>query len=187
MSSFRFRPGNYILLILAGLASFIVEAVPILNARAAGSSEFPGSSSNACKSPTWLRILIFYATNYLAHIATVRTVPGAKIEPTVNYMLLSLLLPYYGIGRGFEAISRHAIFKHSLFSKRVDSQLQMALQSGALCVVVRGSDWDPLPDNESELVVNNVRHLRRPIESRKEDSDATIEAAADIELQADPR
>ncbi|RDL30652.1 uncharacterized protein BP5553_09997 [Venustampulla echinocandica] len=184
MSSFMFRQGLCGLIICAAAVTFIVDAAPISNSRAAGGFEFSGSPSKPCTASTWQTILIFYATNYLAHIATVRSVPGAKIEHTLKYTLMSLLIPYYGVGRGFEAILRHAIFKHSLISKRADSQLQMALQSGALCIVVRASDWKPVPENESEFVVDNVRLLQRPITPEKEDSNGASEGSANTELRS---
>lgn len=150
------------------------------------------TQSTECLLSEWQTILVFYSVNYLTHIGTVRSVPGAQKLDSILYMILSFLMPYYGVGRGLEAILRHAVSQHSMFTKRADSELQMALQAGALCIVVRGSDWNPLPDDASQIVIQNVRHIERnpwptDEEETHPETHEMLHLRASLEQQARPR
>ena len=80
-------------------------------------------------------VFIFFAANYLAHAATVKSFPGESTAENIASLLFALLYPSSGIVRGLDAIFRHAVFtKH---------ELQRAAQAGALCMVVRSNLWTP--------------------------------------------
>jgi hypothetical protein len=80
--------------------------------------------------------VIFYFGNYFAHVATVQTYPGESLRSTIQALVLALLLPAAGISRGLTTIIR--------FAKLQKTPLQTAARAGALCMVVRTKDWQPL-------------------------------------------
>jgi hypothetical protein len=80
-------------------------------------------------------VFIFFAANYLAHAATVKSFPGENSTENIKSLLFALLFPSSGIVRGLDAIFRHAMLtKHPL---------QRAARAGALCMVVRSNEWTP--------------------------------------------
>jgi len=79
-----------------------------------------------------LLIITFYATNYLAHAATVKSSPGDTAKVTACNVILAVLYPMSGLMRALKAI-----FRLARFSK---SELDMACKAGALCMVVRAPD-----------------------------------------------
>jgi hypothetical protein len=82
--------------------------------------------------------VIFYFGNYFAHAATVQTYPGESLRSTIRALVLALLFPAAGISRGLTTIIRCA--------KRQKTPLQIAARAGALCMVVRTKEWQPLSD-----------------------------------------
>jgi hypothetical protein len=80
-------------------------------------------------------VFIFFAANYLAHAATVKSFPGESTAENIASLLFALLYPSSGIVRGLDAIFRHAVF--------TEHELQRAAQAGALCMVVRSNLWTP--------------------------------------------
>jgi len=81
-------------------------------------------------------VFIFFAANYLAHAATVKSFPGENSTENIASLLFALVFPSSGIVRGLDAIFRHAMLtKHPL---------QRAAQAGALCMVVRCNEWRPI-------------------------------------------
>jgi hypothetical protein len=105
----------------------------------------PGTSNHGdpgllCTPTTWKDIVTFFATNYLAHVATVKIVPGATLLATIWWGLAALILPYFGLFDGFKAIISYAIF--------CKTDLEMAARVGALCVVVRTDDWVPMEGSQ---------------------------------------
>ena len=119
-----------------------------------------------CSPTTRFDFFIFLVLNYFAHAATIIPIPGEKLNSHIGGILAALLCPYVGIGRGIESIARHAI-------TRQNTPLQMAAQAGALCVVVRASDWRPIAGQEimrfvrftppaEEPTVESNSHMQTP-------------------------
>jgi hypothetical protein len=101
-------------------------------------------------------VFIFFAANYLAHAATVKSFPGESTAENIASLLFALLYPASGIVRGLDAIFRHAVFtKH---------ELQRAAQAGALCMVVKSNLWKPA---EASLVKDcNLPRTGKRLHSR---------------------
>lgn len=115
-----------------------------------------GSSRMLCYPLTWPSLATFYATNFLAHIATVQSTPGDKWPVTAFDMVLALFFPTSGLMRGLNAIARN--FSSSFLSRKIvakifgierwchdETSLEKACKAGALCVVVRNANWRPKP------------------------------------------
>lgn len=115
-----------------------------------------GSSRILCYPLTWPSLATFYATNFLAHIATVQSTPGDKWPLTAFDMVLALLFPTSGLMRGLNAVVRN--FSSSFFARKIvakifrikrwrhdETSLEKACKAGALCVVVRNANWRPKP------------------------------------------
>jgi hypothetical protein len=88
-----------------------------------------GDCSLLCRPTRWYDILIFFLGNYLAHVATVVSPPGASIVSQILNQMEALLFPFSGIGLGLEAIASLAIF--------APTPLRTATRAGALLMVVR--------------------------------------------------
>lgn len=84
---------------------------------------------------TSLYVATFFAANYAAHAATVKSNPGDKTSVTVCNIILALLFPVSGLMRAVNVIGR--------FGKRGGSDAEKAYRAGALCMVVRASGWIP--------------------------------------------
>jgi len=79
--------------------------------------------------------MIFYLANYAAHAATTRSLPGEKNWRTMMAVLVALFFPAAGAFRGILGITSLAVFGKS--------DLDKAAKAGALCMIVRGPDWEP--------------------------------------------
>jgi hypothetical protein len=100
------------------------------------------------RGPPWkdaLTVVTFFATNFVAHAATVKSSPGEGTITTAFMTLLALCFPMFGLLRALNAIARRARFG--------GSELKNACRAGALCMVVRGPDWRPDPGTELEAVL----------------------------------
>ena len=86
-----------------------------------------------CVPARWYQILIFFAVNYISHAATVKSRPGQMLYRAAGDFLLALAFPFSGVLRAIESFSR--------FSWPNKNDLVKATRAGALCVVVRNSDW----------------------------------------------
>lgn len=85
--------------------------------------------------PSIVAIVTFFATNYLAHAATVKSSPGDKLLVQACNAFLALLFPMSGLLRALNAIFRHP--------RSADSEVYRACKAGALCMVVRDLHWRP--------------------------------------------
>ena len=94
-----------------------------------------GDSSLLCTPAGWIDIITFYAGNYLAHAATVISLPGESTISTVKVGLSALLFPTSGMLRGISAVGS--------FATLAKTDLKKAARSGALCMVVRNDKWKP--------------------------------------------
>lgn len=89
-------------------------------------------------------IAIFFATNYVAHAATIRSSPGDAVLATVGNIALALFLPMSGLMRAMNAIRRFA---------RRGADIEKACRAGALCMVVRISGWMPAAGQSVDAVL----------------------------------
>jgi hypothetical protein len=108
-----------------------------------------------CTPATWVDVITFYIANYIAHAATVITLPGEATSSAVWVAIASLLFPISGVIRGFQAILSFAIFGKT--------DLQRAARAGALCMVVRNGDWKPCAGD----AISDVIHAPTAIASNK--------------------
>jgi hypothetical protein len=91
-------------------------------------------------SPWFSGVAIFYLGNYASHAATLITYPGEPPLSVAAAILYALFFPTAGISRGLSAIFRAA---RLIAWRRKGGDLGAAARSGALCMVVRSSDWRP--------------------------------------------
>jgi len=90
-----------------------------------------------CTPSGWRDIIIFYLGNYIAHVATIISLPGESARSKLRVSLTSLLFPVSGLMRGLLTILTFASFGKT--------DLQKAARARALCMVVRNQDWRPEP------------------------------------------
>ncbi|PMD20020.1 hypothetical protein NA56DRAFT_602459, partial [Hyaloscypha hepaticicola] len=116
----------------------VVEGLPLLQNITIplpdGSSDH-GVPGLLCTPTKWSDIMIFYLANYAAHAATTRSLPGEKNWRTMMAVLAALFFPAAGAFRGILGITSLAVFGKS--------DLEKAAKAGALCMIVRGPDWEP--------------------------------------------
>ncbi|KAL2855641.1 hypothetical protein BJX68DRAFT_263997 [Aspergillus pseudodeflectus] len=82
------------------------------------------------KPPEWYDYIVFFFTNYVAHAATVISLPGQSFWETFLIAIAALLVPLSGIIRAIDVF-----FQHPSFRKR--DPLRLAASAAALCMVVR--------------------------------------------------
>jgi hypothetical protein len=89
-----------------------------------------------CTPSTWKTIIPFYLADYLAHVVTVKSIPGESAVSSALALFFALMFPSLGLNRGLEAIAQCAI--------RGKTPLEKACRAGALAVVARenSSLWD---------------------------------------------
>lgn len=104
-----------------------------------------GNSRILSPPTTWISIAKFFLGNFVAHIATVKSVPGEKLPVTACNLILAFLFPTSGLMRGLNAIARGARFGKT--------ELDKACRAGALCVVVRNSAWRPRTSDSLQVVL----------------------------------
>lgn len=101
--------------------------------------------------PEWrtaLYITTFFATNYLAHAATVKASPGDRTLVGIYHIISALLLPMYGLIRAANAIARRHKWR--------GSSLENACRAGALCMVVRVPGWMPAENQCFDAFLSNL-------------------------------
>jgi hypothetical protein len=94
-----------------------------------------GDEHLLCTPSTWTNIAAFFLANYVAHAATVKSIPGESTISTLTHAFLALLFPFSGVMRGLRAIFQHAT--------TYEDPLEAALNAEALCMVVRKPKWKP--------------------------------------------
>ncbi|MCJ1266277.1 hypothetical protein MMC22_006160 [Lobaria immixta] len=104
-----------------------------------------GNSRILCPPTTWRGMATFFLGNFVAHILTVKSVPGERLPVTICNMILALLFPTSGLMRGLNAIARCVRFG--------GSDLNKACRAGALCVVIRNSTWRPRTNDSFPVVL----------------------------------
>ncbi|THV49274.1 hypothetical protein BGAL_0203g00080 [Botrytis galanthina] len=95
--------------------------------------------------PSVAAVIIFFATNYLAHAATVKSSPGDDTLLQGCNALLALFFPMSGLLRALNAIVRLPILARN--------ELEKACRAGALCMVVRAPHWRPKPGQKISVGV----------------------------------
>ena len=122
-------------LILAFCITVKAASTTVLNVTVPTGTVYKPAYNLLCLAAKPSDVFIFFAANYLAHAATVKSFPGESTAENIASLLFALLYPASGIVRGLDAIFRHAVLtKH---------ELQRAAHAGALCMVVRSNLWKP--------------------------------------------
>jgi hypothetical protein len=88
-----------------------------------------GDDHLLCTPSRWTDIFVFFFANYVAHAATVKSIPGEPALLAIWALLCALLFPVSGVMRGVDAILQHAVTART--------PLEAASKAGALCMVVR--------------------------------------------------
>jgi hypothetical protein len=88
-----------------------------------------GDPNLLCRRASWIDIAIFFLGNYIAHAATITTLPGETWQDVTLATVRALLFPVSGVIRGVRAIQSLAIFGHN--------DLERAARARALAMVVK--------------------------------------------------
>ena len=94
-----------------------------------------GDLNLLCTPTKWTDIAVFFFANYVAHAATIKSLPGEPALITLQVLVSALCLPVYGVLKGVRAIRQRAVLS--------STPLGTAAKAGALCVVVRTAEWVP--------------------------------------------
>jgi hypothetical protein len=95
-----------------------------------------GELNSLCTPATWIDIATYLLFNYVAHGATVVSYPGEPAVDTLLCVVSAILFPTYGVIRALNFIIRHPLLT-------TKNDLKVAARSGALCMLVRSSEWKP--------------------------------------------
>ena len=102
----------------------------------------------------------FLLANYVAHAATVKSLPGEPTLSVLGSLVFALFFPVSGIVRGVNAVYQRAIF--------AKTPLEAAAKASALCMVVRTPAWKPEHGNVVEIV--DIREPQKKPFWRKDSS-----------------
>jgi hypothetical protein len=91
-----------------------------------------GDPQLVCRATKWTDIMAFFALNYIAHAATLKSLPGEKAPSMILNILAALFFPTSGIFRGINTLWSCAML--------ADSDLEVAARADALCTVIA---WPP--------------------------------------------
>lgn len=89
-----------------------------------------GQPGLLCVPPGWTDIFTFFATNYVAHAATVLARPGQSLSETFMDVVSALFVPGFGALRTLRYLILHPATVR-------DDDLRRAAAAGALCMVIR--------------------------------------------------
>lgn len=110
-----------------------------------------GNKEILCTPAQWEDVLVFFLVNYVAHALTVVVLPGERPVSHLTNALTSLLFPAFGAYRGLRAIFvGYETIKKKFGdqSSEEEQDLRKARRAGALCMIVRSSDWVPRDGDE---------------------------------------
>ena len=107
-----------------------------------------GNPNLLCTPTKWTDIATFFLANFVAHAATVKSLPGEPIVPATANVMIALLFPASGIIRALSAIWQYAVF--------AATPLKTAARARALCMVVRTRTWKPQTGDTSQLLGFNA-------------------------------
>jgi hypothetical protein len=131
-----------------------------------------GNGKILCIPSDWQDIVIFFSVNYVAHALTVVVLPGEGLLSHLTNALTSLLFPAFGAYRGLRAIFvGYETIKKKFGdqSSEEEQDLRKARRAGALCMIVRASDWVPRDGDEIHENVLLVQPHDRPDDSTASD------------------
>jgi hypothetical protein len=117
--------------------------------------------------PSISAVIIFFAANFLAHAATVKSSPGDATHVQACNAFLALLFPMSGLLRALNALLR--------YSRAAQTELYKACNAGALCMVVRDRHWRP--EDSADLRIGVVC---RSQEEEGEEADETKPIDAEL-------
>jgi hypothetical protein len=99
-----------------------------------------GDPNLLCVEPQWTDYVIFFATNYFAHAATLISHPGESSLETVTATANALFIPGSGALRAFRYLVLYA--SHLIIGGgRHTSPLEQAQRAGALVMVISEKTW----------------------------------------------
>ena len=110
-----------------------------------------GSPDLLCTPTRWMDVVLFFLANHVAHAVTTKSLPGEPALSTLRAQVAALMFPLAGIMRGIRAISQRAILSAT--------PLETAAKAGALCIVIRTSEW--LPQRGDVACVKNINFPRQ--------------------------
>ena len=133
-----------------------------------------GNSHLLCIPQKHTAVATFFLANYLAHVATVKSIPGQPLIPSTLDMILTLFFPGYGIIRGLSSIQARAV--------QGKTPLEIAQRAGALCEVVRTKYWHPKNGDKIHNVGVNREGQLNPLRKKLRDLKAPKNGASDIAI-----
>ena len=110
-----------------------------------------GDPGLICTPTKWTDLFTFFLGNFATHVATIKFLPGERNIDMLPTLALSLLFPAFGVFRGIMNILTAPI------SAKKQGPHQMAVRARALCMVVRGPNWKPIPGDEVQDVILQYR------------------------------
>jgi hypothetical protein len=99
-----------------------------------------------CTQAYWSSLVLFFLANYAAHCATIKFYPAETPTEQAIAIAGALLFPSSGLSRAIESIIRRPRLRRL-------NKVQRALVSGAMCMVVRTTDWEP----QAGEIIRNMR------------------------------
>jgi hypothetical protein len=94
-----------------------------------------------CKPTKWTDIVVFFLGNYIAHAATIMTLPGESSFSVAIATVEALLFPVTGMLRGVRIIRRLPILGRN--------QLEIAARAGALYMVVKEANGEQTDESKT--------------------------------------
>jgi hypothetical protein len=109
-----------------------------------------GRPNILCFPTQWTTVLAFIIPNYVTHAFTIWKRPGEKTSEYLFACFLALLLPVSGLGRGLDAMYRHAVLAGSPIELLkglvghggVNYEKMKAAKAGALGIILREHSQD---------------------------------------------
>lgn len=99
-------------------------------------SRFEPNPPGVCTPASWSDILLFFAANYLAHLATVRVDAGSTFLRSFKTYISCFFFPLNGLQNALNCILH--------CSMAAPDEVQKAVRAGALCIVVEGKRPDSI-------------------------------------------
>jgi hypothetical protein len=112
---------------------FFLFIIPVAVAENTTTIVLPSGYSNhddpnlLCRAAVWSDVVIFFLGNYVAHAATVISLPGESGLGSALVIISAVFFPSSGVYRGLRAISSCAVFGKT--------ELQKAARAGALYTI----------------------------------------------------
>lgn len=103
-----------------------------------------GTPNLICPPTQWFDIIVFFFINYLAHVFTLISSPGATPRELFLTGLAALLVPASGIIRSFRWIFSHA-------AMCTENPVEQAIRAGAVCMLLREENIDPNGQRDEKI------------------------------------